>query len=394
MRERLFIGLAAGAACDGVDAAVVRVRNRRGRMKAEQIHHVHCPHETALRDRLESCCLGGAKSPLWRPGRAGSLVAAAGSLAALDRDMGLAFADAAEAVLRDAGTPRDDILAVGASGQWITRWAGETVTGAGGLWLAGSPAVIAERTRLPVVAGFACCDVAAGGCGVPMTAWPTWRLLRDRRLSRVAVHLGGLATLTFVGSGALAGDVTAFDVGPGTLVIDQVCREYLGEDLDVDGSAAARGRVCAELLGELLSHPYFLRRGPKSANPADWGRDYIDRLSLTARKHGCAGRDLVATVTELTAQTVHRAISALTERPHEVVLSGGGALNIHLAGRIRSLLSPSSTYTIDRYGPSLRGKQAVCLAMLAAARLDKFPAHCPAATGARREAVLGSVTLG
>lgn len=393
MQERLFIGLAAGAACDGVDAALVRVRNRRDRMKAEQIRHVHCPYDTALRDRLESCCLGGAKSPLWRPGRAGSLVAAAGALAGLDRDVGLAFVDAAEAVGRAAGAQRDDVRAIAASQQWITRLAGETVTGTGGLWLAGSPAVIAERTQLPVVAGFACSDVAAGGCGSPVTAWPTWRRLRDRRLSRVAVHLGGIATLTFVGSGAPADDVTAFDVGPGTLVIDQICREYLAEDLDVDGSSAARGRVHAELLHELLSHPYFLRRGPKSTNPADWGRDYMDRLSLTARKHGCAGRDLVATVTELTARTVHRAVSGLTERPHEVILSGGGALNIHLAGRIRSLLSPSSTYTIDRYGPSLRGKQAVCLAMLAAARLDNFPAHCPAATGARRPAVLGSVTL-
>ena len=107
----------------------------------------------------------------------------------------------------------------------------------------------------------------------------------------------------------------------------------------------------------------------------------------------CGPEDLLATVTELTAQAVARAVGALTERPHEVLLSGGGGLNIHLAGRIRSLLCPSSTYTFEKYGPDLRGKQAVCMAMLGAARLDKFAAHCPRATGAARRAVLGSVTL-
>jgi len=114
---------------------------------------------------------------------------------------------------------------------------------------------------------------------------------------------------------------------------------------------------------------------------------------MMARKRRCGPTDLLATVTELTAQAVARAIAGLTERPHEVILSGGGGRNIHLAGRIRALLSPSSTYTFERYGPSLRGRQGVCMAVLAAARLDKFAAHCPSATGAARPAVLGSVTL-
>ena len=63
MKERLFIGLATGAACDGVDAALVRVRNRRERMKADQVCHVHCPYDTALRDRLAAQCLRRAMPP-------------------------------------------------------------------------------------------------------------------------------------------------------------------------------------------------------------------------------------------------------------------------------------------------------------------------------------------
>jgi anhydro-N-acetylmuramic acid kinase len=99
-------------------------------------------------------------------------------------------------------------------------------------------------------------------------------------------------------------------------------------------------------------------------------------------------------MTELTAKLVAQAIAGFTEKPHEVVLTGGGAMNIHLAGRIRKLLSPSSTYTVEKYGFGIRAKQAACYAVLAAARMDGIAAHCTQATGAKRAKVLGTVTMG
>ena len=115
------------------------------------------------------------------------------------------------------------------------------------------------------------------------------------------------------------------------------------------------------------------------------------RLMNMGTKHACPHADLLATVTEMTARLVAMAVGKLTERPHEVILSGGGAMNIHLAGRIRKLLSPCSTYTSQRYDLDLRAKEAVCYAILAAARQDGVPAHCPVATGAERATVLGGV---
>ena len=67
-------------------------------------------------------------------------------------------------------------------------------------------------------------------------------------------------------------------------------------------------------------------------------------------------------------------MAALTERPHQVVLSGGGARHIHLAGRVRALLSPSSTVTSEKFGLGLSAKAAVCQALLAAATVDKLNA--------------------
>ncbi len=114
---------------------------------------------------------------------------------------------------------------------------------------------------------------------------------------------------------------------------------------------------------------------------------------MLAARHGCEGNDLLATATELSARIIADAVNSLTERPHEVILAGGGAANIHLAGRIRKLLSPCSTYVVERYGFSLRALGAVCFAMLAAARMDNFSAHCPQTSGATRQAILGAVHL-
>jgi anhydro-N-acetylmuramic acid kinase len=94
----------------------------------------------------------------------------------------------------------------------------------------------------------------------------------------------------------------------------------------------------------------------------------------------------------LTARSIVQAIRGLTQNPHEVILCGGGARNITLAMRLRQLLVPAGTVSIERFDIDATAKEALSFAMLAAARLDGVPANVPQATGARRPALLGSVT--
>ena len=379
VRERYFVGLYSGASADGVDAAVVHVRYARERMKVRQVCCSHVPFSQALRRRIVAMVCDRAEP--------------AGVLAELDRDVGEVFAEAAERVIARAGGPRDEIAAVGSSGHLVRRHERSRGHGVGAEVTAGWPALIAARTRRPVVSGFSASDIACGGWGGSVTAWPNWLLLRDKRLSRVAVHLGGIVGLAFVPSGATAQDVVAFDVGPGTILIDELARKYFSRPFDADGTIASQATVNAILLNELLANGYFQTAPPKSTCPGQWGQAYMWRVMNMGTKHNCQGADLLCTVTEMTARLVALAVGKLTERPHEVILSGGGALNIHLAGRIRKLLSPCSTYASERYGLGLRAKEAVCYAILAAARVDAFAAHCPVATGAERPTVLGSVWM-
>jgi anhydro-N-acetylmuramic acid kinase len=313
-------------------------------------------------------------------------------LAELDRDLAIAAAATGETLLRDAGARAEDLRGIGWSGQTIALQAPDVSNRLGGCITLGSPAVLARRLGRPVAANFLASDLAAGGCGGPIEAWADWLLFRDERLSRVALHLGGMVRLTFIPADADPMDVRAWEVGPGTMVLDALAHKFHHRVHDTDGGFAAGGKVSPSLLNELQAHPYFQVDPPKRANPAEWGKTYIWRLLQMAGSHKVDEAGIIATVTELLADQAARAVASLTERPHEIILTGGGALNIHLAGRIRKKLSPSSTYTVERYGYGIRSKQAVCMAVLAAARLDAFPAHCPPASNATAKTVLGSMT--
>ncbi len=380
-KKRIFLGLYSGRAADGIDAALVSMGDQGEALllPVEQIQHVEKLYPQSIRQQILEVT-GGKALP-------------ANLLSQLDRNIGIAAAATAQIALESANLQPDDIEAVGFSGQPVGfEQAGKT-NGLGSLLELGSAAIIAGRINKPTVSNFMAGDLAAGGCGGPVTAWADWLLFRDERLSRVMVHLGGIATITFIPTDADLVDVVSYDVGPGTAVVDELVFKYHHHLYDTDGTIAAGGKVLPALLNELMANPYFAQKYPKQTSLLNWSQKYLWQLLQMAQKHDCSGADLITTVTELTARTIVQAVADFTERPHEVILTGGGAMNIHLAGRIRTLLSPCSTYTVEKYHYGIRAKQAICYALLAAGRLDNFATNCPATTAARRNVSLGAVTM-
>ncbi|MBI5723861.1 MAG: anhydro-N-acetylmuramic acid kinase [Planctomycetes bacterium] len=392
--ERLFIGLYSGPAADGIDAALASVVGAGEAISVRQVLAIH--HELPDQARRWVLMFGaGPREPMPNQGQAGSLgpSGVAVGLAMLDRDLGQAFASAAEELLAAADVQAQDVSAVGMSGQAIAHIPPDISRPTGAGLELGCPAIVARKIARPVVAEFSKCDIAAGGQGGPICAWADWILMRHETLSRAVVHLGGIASLTFVPAAAQACDVVAWDVGPGTCLLDDLAHKLFNRPFDHDGGIASAGKVNPALLNEMMSHPYFQLPPPKTTSRNEWGASHVWRVLNAAQKHACDGADLLATVAECSAMLIAKALAGLTERPHEIILSGGGAMNISLAGKIRKLMSPCSTYTVERYGCGIRSYRAVCMAVLAAARLDGIQISCPAATGSPVPATLGSLTL-
>jgi len=256
----------------------------------------------------------------------------------------------------------------------------------------GEPAVLAERTGIPVVADFRPRDIAAGGRGAPLVPYVDYMLFRHRRLGRVALNIGGIANITAIPPSARPEDVIAFDTGPGNMIVDALARRYTKGrwNYDRDGRLAARGHVNRELLDRLLNDPYFRRRPPKTAGREQYGTEFVERLLGT----GLPLLDLIATCTAFTAAAVAIGIERFVRprmRVDELIVSGGGVHNRRMMAQLAAFLPGVSLAASTDYGVNADAKEAIAFAILAYETWRRRPANLPSATGARRAVVLGKI---
>ena len=306
----------------------------------------------------------------------------------LNFDLGNWLADAAIAVMAEAGVARDDISAIASHGQTIWHEPGHST------WQSGEAAVIAERTGIDVVSDFRVRDVAAGGQGAPLVPIADAMLFSSPTEWRGLQNLGGIGNITIVPPHGQIEGVRAFDTGPGAGVIDRVTRSLRPElSYDVDGKLAMAGRPNMQLVAELLSAPYFAAPPPKSTGPELFNDDYVKNLIARARSAGASDEDVIATAVQLTAESIGDAYRRFIPEPvREVLVSGGGARNPALFGAIVKSAAPIKLRHFDEVFFDGEAKEAVAFALLGYLHVTKRPGNVPSATGARGTRVLGKRT--
>ena len=236
--------------------------------------------------------------------------------------------------------------------------------------------------------------MAAGGEGAPLVPYADYILFGHSQLSRAVQNIGGIANVTFLPSGGRLSDVLAFDTGPGNMVIDGIVRLVSKgtKHFDRNGRMAARGKVDAKLLNEMLRHPFVRRRPPKSTGREEFGEAFAEEIYRRARKSGLADTDIAATVTAFTARTIARAYRQfLPTVPDELILCGGGAHNRTLVDMLHNELPEVKILSSEDFGISVDAKEAVSFAILAWATIKGMANNVPAATGAAEGVILGKV---
>jgi len=382
----IVLGLMSGTSADGIDAAIVRLEGTPPSLTWEVLGHSHRSLPPELRAELFAGFNPDSSS--------------VDRLCRLNFALGRAFGAAALDAARDAGLTMDNIDLIGSHGQ--TLWHEPPSNGVGSTLQVGEPAVIAEMTGVPVVSNFRTRDMAVGGQGAPLVPLADWLLLSHPTRTRATQNIGGIANVTFLPPFGQNKEpqrrengVIAFDTGPGNMLIDEAARLATNGawEYDHDGELAAQGHVEENLLVGWLAEPYFQQKPPRTTGRELFGVQRAMEYWKQATGNGLGPNDIVATFTALTARSIEYAYRTfLPAFPDELIVSGGGARNSTLMAMLKERLTPARVTTSDEYGLAVEAKEAVAFAVLAYETWHRRPGNVPAATGASRAVVLGSVT--
>jgi len=387
----IVAGVMSGTSADGVDVAHVRISPTQDKTtpKLKLLAHAAFPYPKKLREAV----LAAMDAP----------AISTADLARLHWRLGEFYGDCVAEAQQQSGIHAQ---LVGIHGQTIyhqgnaLQYLGKPLRCT---WQIGEASEVATRTGLPVVSDFRPADMVAGGQAAPLVPMFDRVYFASAKRNRVLQNLGGIANMTAIPAGT--GQLLAFDCGPASVVIDACMQTLFGKPYDRNGATAKRGSVARKVLEQALKLAYFHASPPKSCGREEFGKAYAAKFIADCKRSGASDADVIATATALTAESILDAYRNIVwpflgqhaplAKPTDYIAAGGGTKNATLMRAIREGLEPIgiNVTTIDAMGVPAQAKEAMAFALLAWLRWHDQPGNVPSATGARKPAILGRISL-
>lgn len=366
MSATRYIGLMSGTSMDAIDTALVHMDGN----ELDIIDYREYPVPEDTKQALRAINKG---SPVHE-------------VVQIDRIMAGLFADAVLQIIKQNDLSSEDIRAIGSHGQTVLHAPGGQTPGTLQI---GDPNLIAYRTGITTIADFRRMDIAAGGQGAPLAPiFHQWYFCKQQ-INRIVLNLGGIANITIISSDD-KDEVIGFDTGPGNGLMDAWSRRHLHQDFDKNGQWASSGACHQGLLSLLLDEKYFKLPPPKST-----GKDYFNEQwlnnKLSRLDDKISNEDVQATLLELSAVTISKAIQSCAPNCRELLICGGGVHNTALIRCLNKLNPDTRIANIEKYGLDPDSVEAVTLAWLAKRRLENRAGNLCSVTGARQPVLLGGI---
>ncbi len=360
LMNELFIGLMSGTSLDGMDAVLVNFGKTPQDIKI--MGHSYVPYEDAIKEallRLHSPNTNELEESL-----------------IIGNTISKKAYEAIDDLLKKTSITSKDIKAIGFHGQTVRHQPQKGFT-----LQIGNPALLAELSNINVIADFRSRDVAASGQGAPLVPAFHDEIFSHPTTYRAILNIGGIANVTLLNPKT---SVSGFDTGPGNLLLDQWSKTHLHKAFDENGAWAKEGKLIKTLLDAFFEDSYFEKTAPKST-----GRDYFNEAWLNKHlQKSYATQDIQRTLLELTASSIAKAIDSNIS---EIYLCGGGALNIFLVERLKTLMPKTHIQLTDVLGIPTQYVEAAAFAWLAKQTLFLKPGNIPEVTGAKGLRILGAL---
>jgi anhydro-N-acetylmuramic acid kinase len=233
----MAVGTMSGTSCDGVDVALIKTDGE-SHLECLDSHFVAYPKPLA--HRILSAMNSDSNIEILR----------------LETEITQYHADAVNALLQKCSLKPDSIDIIGFHGQTILHKPSESIT-----QQIGNPHLLAELTKISVVSDFRRRDIAAGGQGAPLTPLFHQALARHFQLTKaIFLNIGGISNITYINDDK----ISAFDIGPGNSLIDDLLRTRIGIEYDKDGIISADGISDSKTVQAIMADPFFAKNYPKS----------------------------------------------------------------------------------------------------------------------------------
>ena len=380
-KSRKVIGLLSGTSVDSVDAVLLNITGSGTQIKLKVLDFISLQIPKAVR------------AEIFR--NSDKKTAQIEEICRLNVILGGLFADTVLKLLKKRRLRASEVDLIGSHGQTIhhlpglTDYLGYRVNST--LQIA-DPSVIANLTGITTVGDFRIADCSVGGEGAPLVPYLDLILFTHKSKNRALLNIGGIANITVLKKNARKFDVTAFDTGPGNMIIDGLMYHLYKKPYDKNGGIAKKGVVIPELICFMADDKYYLQKPPKSTGREHYGKAF--QLKLLKKIKGIKKPDVIRTVTEFTAYSIwynyKNFISAKT-KVDELIISGGGAKNPVLMKSIRSYFKGVKVTALNSFGINTKNKEAVLFAVLANECISGKPANMTTVTGSGRDVILGKI---
>ena len=237
----------------------------------------------------------------------------------------------------------------------------------------GDPKKLAKIFNKKVIFNFRSKDLELGGQGAPLAPIYHQFIIEklNLKLPSCILNIGGVSNLTYWDGNKLIG----FDTGPGNALMDNYMSTISDKYFDKNGTLASKGTPNKTIINSFLSHDFFNTHPPKSLDKHSFINFYHELL-----KYNYSDADMMATLAELTVDSIVSSFKFLPKTVNSIIISGGGYRNTHLIKRLKGKLN-LEFLNEKQLGIDFDYIESELIAYLSARSIYNLPITFPSTTG-------------
>jgi anhydro-N-acetylmuramic acid kinase len=337
------IGLMSGTSLDGIDLSLIETD---GMFYIKTLQNQYLQYSSDFQNRLRNIIFSKNVSLF--------------DIKQIENDLTILHANLVNNFLDKNNILSSDIDLIGFHGQTIFHKPYDKIT-----WQIGNAQLLAQLTKIKVVADFRVNDVVNGGQGAPLVPIYHYYLFANQTKPIAILNIGGVSNITYFNDDL--NSLIAFDLCFGNAPMNDLMIKKLNREFDEDGKIASQGKANLQLIDNILADNIFQQAIPRSFSRNDFDEILSPIFSLDLS-------DALATLSLLFAKILSNNLTKFfNELPKKIIICGGGAKNKILIKNIQNFLENIEILVADEIGFNPDFIEAEAFAFLAVRRVKNLP---------------------